>query len=356
MNKERYIRQTSLKGFGLRAQERLSKARVLVVGAGGLGVPVLQYLNAMGVGTIGLIDNDVVSLTNLHRQVIYSELDIDQPKVTTAIEKLKVQNSDTKLVGYDRFLTTHNAIEIIENYDLVVDASDNFPTRYLVNDACVILGKPFVYGALQGFEGYVSVFNYKGGPTYRCLFPVMPRAEEIPNCNELGVLGILPGIIGNLQALEAVKVLTELGTPLSGKLLVFNSLEQDYHKFNVQLKPANKKITELRSNYELECTVDQLSIASGAFSELLNSNKAIQLIDVRTKAEFKEFHLEQAIHIPLDTLAENSTTIDYSRPAYLICQSGIRSLKAIQILRKYQPEATLINIEGGLNQWKQYAT
>ena len=224
MNRERYTRQTTLKGFGQEGQQKLADAKVLVIGAGGLGVPVLTYLNAMGVGTIGIMDSDTVSITNLHRQVLYGQSDVGQSKVISALEKLKAQNSDTEIVVYDTFLTTKNALEVIADYDVVVDTSDNFPTRYLVNDACVILNKSFVYGALHGYEGQVSVFNYEDGPTYRCLFPNMPNENEVPNCNEHGVLGIIPGIIGNLQALETIKVITGIGEALSGKLLVFDGI------------------------------------------------------------------------------------------------------------------------------------
>ena len=356
MTNERYIRQTILKGFGQASQQKLVSASVLVVGAGGLGVPVLQYLNAMGVGKIGIIDNDSVSLSNLQRQVLYSEKDIDRSKVSTAIAKLKTQNSNTELMGYESFLTTENALDIIRDFDIVVDASDNFSTRYLVNDACVILKKPFIYGALHGFEGHVSVFNYQNGPTYRCLFPNVPKAEEIPNCNEQGVLGVVPGIVGNLQALEAVKTITGIGTSLSGKLLVFNSLEQDYFKFAIQNIPENKAITKLRDSYELACSFETATIKPDDFNSLLEKNKKIQLVDVRTTEEYNNFHLKQAIHIPLEIIELQHTTIDFARPVYLLCQSGIRSLKAIEILKNHQPEAHLINIEGGLNQLKKYAT
>ena len=350
MQHERYIRQTILKDFGVEAQEQLAQSRVLVVGAGGLGVPVLQYLNAMGVGKIGLIDNDVVSLSNLHRQVLYAENDVNISKVSVAIEKLGAQNSTTVLKGYNSFLTTDNALTIIKDYDVVVDASDNFSTRYLVNDACVMLEKPFIYGALHGFEGYVSVFNYNNGPTYRCLFPTIPKAEEIPNCNEQGVLGVIPGIIGNLQALETVKIITGIGTPLSGKLLIFNGLEQTYHKFNIITQPEHKTVKALQRSYELVCDLALSSIKAPTLNTLLESDDTLQLIDVRTHKEYEAFHLKQAIHMPLDTLEENQNSINFNKPVYLLCQSGVRSVKAIQILQKHQPKAALINIEGGLNE------
>ena len=354
MESERYIRQTILKDFGLKSQKKLTKARVLVVGVGGLGIPVLQYLNAMGVGTIGLIDNDVVSLNNLHRQVLFSEKDINKTKISVAIKKLKKQNSTSKLIGYKLYLSKKNALSIIEKYDLIVDASDNFPTRYLVNDACVILGKPFVYGALHSFEGYVSVFNHKDGPTYRCLFPNPPKSEEIPNCNEQGVLGVIPGIIGNIQALEVVKVIAGIGSPLSGELLIFNGLEQEYHKFKINSLSKNKKIEDLKDTYELECSFDNSSISSDAFKELLNSSTEIQLVDVRTTEEYNDYHLKQATHLPLKSIYLNHNSLDFEKTIYFICQSGVRSLEALRFLKKEEPEATLISINGGLNEFRNY--
>ena len=232
----RYLRQTSLKDFGEVGQAKLTEGRVLVVGLGGLGLPVLQYLNAMGVGTLGLMDQDVVELHNLQRQVLYTEKDLGKQKLDVAHEKLQEQNSSTILRTHDSFLTKENALTIIKDYDVIVDATDNFPTRYLINDACVILNKPFVYGALHGFEGHVSVFNYNNGPTYRCLYPNMPTSDEIPDCNENGVLGVVPGIIGTLQALEAVKILTGVGEVLSGRLLLFNGLDQHVGKNCFQSK------------------------------------------------------------------------------------------------------------------------
>ncbi len=353
MNGERYIRQTILKDFGPKAQERLSKSKVLVIGAGGLGIPVLTYLNAMGIGTLGIVDGDSVSGSNLHRQVLYDETDIGQSKVQVAIRKLRAQNSGTQLVSFEQFLTVENALRVIADYDLVVDASDNFPTRYLVNDACVLLGKPFVYGALHGFEGQVSVFNYKGGPTYRCLFPNMPGPNEVPDCNTNGVLGVIPGIVGNLQALEVVKVLTGVGEVLSGKLLLFDGLSQNFQKIKFSVVPANQKIDKLKPAYDFECTTEIRSIETSELEHLLETD-AIQLIDVRTKKEFHGYHLENAHHIPLSELEERKPEIDFERPAYFICQSGIRSRKAIEKLREFNTEAELINVKGGMNNLKAY--
>ena len=350
MNNQRYTRQTILKGFGIEGQKKLAEAKVLVVGAGGLGVPVLTYLNAMGVGVIGIVDNDIVSLTNLHRQVLYSESDIGQSKVKAALKKLKAQNPNTEIVIFNTFLTTKNALEIIADYDIVVDASDNFPTRYLVNDSCVILKKPFVYGALHGYEGQVSVFNYKDGPTYRCLFPNMPNENEVPNCNEHGVLGIIPGIIGNLQALETIKVLTGIGDVLSGKLLIFDGLQQSYQKIKFKLQPENIKIEKLQDFYEWNDPCEIVPTIEAQEIQKLLVDKP-QIIDVRTIEEFENYHLPDSVHIPLNELKANTGKINFSLPVYLLCQSGKRSETALKQLREQHPQSSLFSILGGLNQY-----
>ena len=350
MNINRYTRQTILKGFGPEGQQKLAEAKVLVIGAGGLGVPVLTYLNAMGVGKIGVVDNDVVSVTNLHRQVLYSQSDIGLPKVAAALGKLKAQNPDTEIFGYNTFLDTKNAVKIISDYDIIVDTSDNFPTRYLVNDACVILKKPFVYGALHGYEGQVSVFNYKNGPTYRCIFPTMPKENEVPNCNEHGVLGVIPGIIGNLQALEAVKVLTGIGEVLSGKLLIFDGLTQSYQKIKFKLQAENLKIKKLQEFYEWNDPCEIIPTIEADELEKLLAEYA-QIIDVRTLEEYRNYHLPDSIHIPLQELESNKDKINFSIPVYLLCQSGKRSETALKQLRAQHPESSLFSILGGLNQY-----
>lgn len=350
MNPSRYTRQTILRGFGIEGQQKLAEARVLVIGAGGLGVPVLTYLNAMGVGTIGIVDNDTVAMTNLHRQVLYGQGDVGQSKVVTALERLKAQNSETELVVYPTLLEVDNALEIIQEYDVIVDASDNFPTRYLVNDACVILEKPFVYGALHGYEGQVSVFNYRGGPTYRCLFPRMPREDEVPNCNEHGVLGIIPGIIGNLQALETIKVIADIGEVLSGRLLIFDGLAQSYRKIKFKTRPENRSIGALQDTYDLWDTCETVpAIAADELHRLISEDA--QIVDVRTVEEYANYHLPESIHIPLDALESNEDQIDFSRPVYLLCQSGKRSEKALRQLREKYPGHTFFSILGGLNQY-----
>ncbi|WP_419210999.1 molybdopterin-synthase adenylyltransferase MoeB [Maribacter sp. X9] len=354
MNTERYQRQTILKGFGHAGQQKLTSAKVLVVGAGGLGAPVLSYLNAMGVGTLGIVDNDTVSLSNLHRQVLYTEKMIGLPKVVAAKSQLQAQNSNTNIKLYQTFLSISNALDILESYDIVVDATDNFPTRYLINDACVLLNKPFIYGALHGFEGQVSVFNYQNGPTYRCLFPKMPSADAIPNCNEHGVLGILPGIVGNLQALETIKVVTGIGDVLSGTLLLFDGLSQRTQRMKFSLNPDNKEIRSLATSYDFDCDVQFKTIEAIGVKRLMVDG-TIELLDVRTLEEFQELHLQGATHIPLNELEKRAGELRRESPVYVICQSGIRSRKAILTLQKLFPESEFIQVIGGMNKIDSYA-
>lgn len=354
MNAHRYQRQTTLKGFGPEGQHKLTAAKVLVVGAGGLGVPVLTYLNAMGVGTLGIVDADSISVSNLHRQVLYTEKMVGLAKVVGAKTQLLAQNSATKINIYQHLLTVSNALEIIAEYDVVVDATDNFSTRYLINDACVILKKPFVYGALHGFEGQVSVFNYNGGPTYRCLFSEMPNADAVPNCNEHGVLGILPGIIGNLQALETIKVLVGIGEVLTGVLLLFDGLTQRFQRIRLQVIPENKKILCLASTYDFDCELPIASIDSKEFLGMY-TDTTIELIDVRTGKEYGRNHLDGSKHIPLNELMERIDEIDMRLPIYVVCQSGLRSKKAIHLLKERFPQKEFTNITGGMNHLNAYA-
>ena len=335
--------------FGAEGQQRLKEAAVLVVGLGGLGIPVIQYLNAMGVGRLGLVDQDRVEISNLHRQVLYDEADIGQPKVAACIQKLRAQNPETQLEGHYTFLSPENALEIMESYDIIVDASDNFPTRYLINDACVILGKPFVYGALHGFEGQVSVFNFDGGPTYRCIFPDMPGMSEIPNCDENGVLGILPGIIGNFQALEAIKVISGKGVPLSGKLLLYNGLNTSVHQIAFPLKPENLQISSLKGSYQVPSCPAEQEIDALALVEQLNSVTASKLIDVRTTSEYQLSPINKGINIPLARLEETPLGLEEGQKVYLICQSGVRSLQAKVLLEALYPGVDFINVRGGLD-------
>lgn len=346
----RYIRQTQLKDFGPTAQEKLAQSKVLVVGLGGLGLPALQYLNAMGVGTVGLMDQDVVELHNLQRQVLFSEKDLGRLKLEVVHEKLAAQNSQTTFHLHDSFLVKENALDIIKEYDLVLDATDNYPTRYLINDACIILNKPFVYGALHAFEGHISVFNHQDGPTYRCLYPNMPKMGETPNCNENGVLGVIPGVIGTLQALETIKVLTGIGEALSGKLLVFDGLHQQFNTIRFKTRPENKKITKLQEFYEdVDCAIVP-SISAEEFQSLRESSKKILLIDVRTQDEYAGNHLPEAINVPMDSLKLTADSLKKGTKIYIICQSGIRSKNAVKQLQALHPTVSFYNILGGMNQ------
>ena len=345
----RYIRQTQLKDFGPKAQEKLAKSKVLVIGLGGLGIPVLQYLNAMGVGTLGLMDQDIVELHNLQRQVLYTEKDLGRTKLETVHEKLSHQNSLTRFILHDSFLVKNNALEIIKDYDVVVDATDNFPTRYLINDACVLLNKPFIYGALHGFEGHVSVFNYRNGPTYRCLYPEMPGEAEVPNCNENGVLGVIPGIIGTLQALETVKVLVGIGDVLSGKLLVFDGLNHQFTKIAFKAKEQYKAIKELQEFYDVsDCDIVP-SIEPTSFLSIKGNTDPYILLDVRTPQEYEVDHLKDAINIPLDEIDSCSTILEKKKTVYVICQSGKRSEVAVKKLQIEHPDISFYHISGGMN-------
>ena len=343
----RYIRQTQLKDFGPLGQQRLAEAKVLVVGLGGLGLPALQYLNAMGVGTLGLMDRDRIELHNLQRQILYGEMDVGRPKLDVAHERLRQQNPTTQFRLHDCFLTVENALDILGDYDLVVDATDNFPTRYLINDACVILGKAFVYGALHGFEGHISVFNHLGGPTYRCLYPNMPGDAEMPDCNTNGVLGIIPGIIGNLQALEVVKILTGMGEVLSGKLLLFDGLAQSYTKIGFKANPANLLRMELQGSYEPVACEPVPGISTEDFQAELEANPQLFLMDVRNPEEFARNHLEQAINVPMDRLQHPQ--VPFPQRVYVICQSGKRSGASVFELQKRYPGSQFLSVLGGMN-------
>ena len=339
--KERYSRHLILEGFGEEAQLKLKEAKVLVVGAGGLGCPALQYLTAAGVGSIGIIDDDLVSESNLQRQILYSTEDIGEAKVLVAEKKLKAQNPLIDLSPYNGRLTKENALAIIESYDLVLDGSDNFATRYLVNDACVILNKPFVYGAIHKFEGQVSVFNYKGGPTYRCLFPEQPDAGEARACGEVGVLGVLPGIIGTWQATEAIKIITGIGEPLGGKLLSFDLLKNSISTFEFEADEKNKSIKEL-GEYYLVCETPFLTLEG---LNLLEKDEDVQLIDVREKNEYLIKNLN-GINIPISELENRIAELNPDLITVVHCKTGARSKKAIEIIKEYYTTIEIYNLTG----------
>jgi molybdopterin/thiamine biosynthesis adenylyltransferase/rhodanese-related sulfurtransferase len=348
----RYARQTQLVNFGEAAQQKLRNAKVLVVGAGGLGVPVLQYLTGMGIGTLGVIDMDTISLSNLHRQVLYAEKEVGQSKVITAVNKLQALNQEVAFQTYDEAITPQNALTVIGDYDLVIDATDNFSTRYLLNDACVILNKPLIYGAVQQYEGHVSVFNYQGGPTYRCLYPTPPSAGEIPDCNTAGVLGIVPGIVGSQQALQAVKVITGVGQTLSGYLQIFDFLQDEQYKMKLKTNPQNKQINTLQATYDAPVCNTVLLLSVEELYDWYESGKAFQLIDVREPVEFEEEHLQGALSIPLLQLKPAELTVNIDLPVVTFCEKGARSNKAAQMLQKQYLSANIYSVLGGMNYWQ----
>ena len=276
----RYNKQIILPEIKLEGQEKLRSAKVLVIGAGGLGCPVLQYLAAAGVGTLGIVDGDKVEISNLQRQVLYTADNIGQSKAIVAERKLRALNPHINTHTYPVFIDSKNALELMRTYDIIVDGSDNFATRYLINDACIILDKPMVSGAIYKFEGQVSVFNYNNGPTYRCIFPEPPNADESPNCAEIGVIASLPGIIGTIQANEVIKIITGIGEVLSGKLLVIDTLTMNTHIFHFKLNEANKNIRLLKDTLQ-NCELPVISIQYDELQELMKEDTNIQLVDVR---------------------------------------------------------------------------
>ncbi|MEX6689715.1 HesA/MoeB/ThiF family protein [Danxiaibacter flavus] len=352
LNKERYNRQLLLAGFGEEAQLKLLQSRVLVVGAGGLGVPVLQYLSGMGVGKIGIIDHDVVAESNLHRQVLYTTNDIGEPKANKAAERLNALNPEVEYIVFNELLTTGNALSVIGLFDVVVDCTDNFPTRYLINDACVILNKPFVYGAIHQYEGQVSVFNHNGSATYRCLFPTAPEVGVVQDCNTNGVLGILPGIIGCYQANETIKLLTGIGELLANKMLIIDTLFNQQRTIRFQPKSDLPQITRLDSDdYKSLCGSARLrNMSVSELASRIKNNEAIQLVDVREDDELAICQIADSIHIPLGEIVAKANKIDGSQPVIMICHHGIRSRIAGEELLK-KGFTNIFNLTGGIHAW-----
>ncbi len=341
-----YSRHILLDKIGIQGQEKLKLAKVLVIGAGGLGCPILQYLTAAGVGTIGIIDDDVVDQTNLQRQVLYTIDNIGMSKAKVASEKLAKLNPFVFFKVYVEKLNTDNAIDLFSDYDIIIDGSDNFPTRYLVNDACVLTEKPLVFGSIFKFQGQVSVLNYKGGPTYRCLFPEPPTPGSVPNCSDIGVLGVLPGIIGSLQANEVIKIITGIGEVLSGKLLYYDTLTMQQQVLNFK-KNEQIHITALDNDYELFCGISTGFIQEIKAEELKQNKNNYQILDVRTLSEFERFNIG-GLHIPLDRLSDKIRTLNPQKPIVVCCQSGIRSKQAIHMITHIRNDLTVLNLKNGL--------
>jgi adenylyltransferase/sulfurtransferase len=352
----RYSRHIAMDGFGLEAQQRLKAARVLVVGAGGLGSPALLYLAAAGVGTIGVVEFDKVDDSNLQRQVLYSVEDVGKSKVETAKERLLALNPHIKVEVHEVRLTSANALDIIAGYDVVADGTDNFATRYLVNDACVMLGKPNVYASIFRFEGQVSVFNYRDaegitGPNYRDLYPSPPPPGLVPNCAEAGVLGVLPGIIGSMQALEVIKIITGVGEVLSGRFLVFDAFTFEARVFRIRKNPDTPVITKL-VDYDEFCGVkkNEREIKEITPTELATwreRGEDFQLIDVREKYEYDIVNLGGEL-LPLAEIESLTSRIDRHRKVVIHCKTGGRSAEAIRRLEERFGYTNLYNLRAGI--------
>jgi len=362
----RYSRHLLIPDVGLEGQRKLKAASILVIGTGGLGSPVSLYLAAAGVGRIGLVDYDVVDYSNLQRQVIHSTAAVGQLKVESARQRMLDLNPDIQVDAYNEPFTSENAMRIAGDYDVIVDGTDNFPTRYLSNDVSVLLGKPNVYGSIFRFEGQVSVFDARHGPCYRCLFPEPPPPGLVPSCAEGGVLGVLPGTIGTLQATEALKLVLGIGEPLIGKLLLYNALDMSFEFVKLRKNPKCKicgsepEVTQL-IDYEAFCGVpghdhEEGTVGGGwditpaELAQRLKEGNHIRLVDVREPHELEISHLERAELIPLGQLAARLSELDSAQEMVLFCKSGSRSARALELLlsagfRKVK------NLKGGINAW-----
>ncbi|WP_214070919.1 HesA/MoeB/ThiF family protein [Mucilaginibacter sp. dw_454] len=345
----RYSCQVALPGFGEVGQQRLQQAKVLVIGAGGLGCPVAQYLAAAGIGNLGIADFDVVSLTNLHRQILFMPDDAGKKKAVIAAEKLQRQNPQVKVIALDVQINSGNVMEIIQPYDLVVDCTDNFETRYLVNDACVIAGKPIVYGAIYQFEGQAAVWNITsaGGsksPNYRDLFPQVD-ATQIPNCADGGVIPTLAGIIGCIQANEVIKYITQTGDLLVGKVMIFDALSLQSRIIKIG------KITNTNIQSLVQTTAAETLTVADVKQRL--ADNTLELVDVRTDQERDEIHIG-GIHFEVDEIDENMDYLTNPKVKVLYCSSGKRSGDAVKQIKQKAPDAKVYSLAGGLKAWFEY--
>ena len=358
----RYSRHLILPEVGLAGQVKLKQARVLLIGVGGLGSPLALYLAAAGVGTLGLVDADVVDETNLQRQVIHGTKDVGRPKLESAEARIKDVNPNVKVEKHETMLSSANALELFRQYDVIADGTDNFPTRYLVNDACVLTGKPNVYGSIFRFEGQASVFALADGPCYRCLYPEPPPPGMVPSCAEGGVLGILPGIVGLLQANEVVKLVLGVGTPLKGRLLLFDALGMSFRELKLRKDPhcpvcgPNPTVTAL-IDYEAFCGFEPVpagarTITATELKARLDRGEEVALLDVREPQEFELCRIPGSRLVPLGELPGKLDTLDSTKELVVHCRTGKRSLQAIELLRQAGFSPTrLVNLEGGIDAW-----
>jgi adenylyltransferase/sulfurtransferase len=362
----RYSRHLLIPEVGLEGQKKLKAASVLVIGTGGLGSPVALYLAAAGIGRIGLVDYDVVDYSNLQRQIIHGMSTLDDLKVESARQRMIDVNPDIQVDIYNEIFTSGNAYRIAEPYDIIIDGTDNFPTRYLSNDLAVLTGKPNVYGSIFRFDGQVSVFDGKEGPCYRCIFPEPPPPGLVPSCAEGGVLGILPGTVGTLQATEAIKLILGVGETLIGKLLLYNALDMSFDFVKLRKNPNCKvcgpypEVTEL-IDYEEFCGMpahdhDEGSAGEGwdisatELAERLNQGNDLKLIDVREPHELEISHIDGAEIIPLGQLASRMPELDSAEEIVLMCKMGSRSIRALEVLHS-AGFRKIKNLKGGINAW-----
>lgn len=364
---ERYSRHLIIPDFGMAGQKRLKESKVLVVGTGGLGAPLLQYLTAAGIGTIGLVDFDVVEDSNLQRQVLFTTEDIGKPKVEAAVQRLSAQNPHVKFLPFNTALTSENALDIIKDFDIVADGTDNFPTRYLVNDACVKLGKTNVYASIFRFEGQLSVFNYKRedgsyGPNFRDMFPSPPPPGLVPSCAEGGVIGVLPGILGSLQANEVIKVASGVGEPLDGRLFILDAAVFETRILNLSRSSKNQIRPEHAENIELidynqfcgivpsEEQVNVKEIDVYTLKSWREKSESFQLIDVREPFEYEIVNIEGQL-LPKGDILSNVESIKQDRKVVVHCRSGKRSADVIQLLENKYGYQNLYNLKGGILEW-----
>ncbi|MBD0760531.1 molybdopterin-synthase adenylyltransferase MoeB [Klebsiella variicola] len=359
----RYSRHLLLPEVGLEGQKRLKAARVLLIGTGGLGAPVALYLAAAGVGKLGIVDFDFVDISNLQRQIIHSTKDINRPKVASAKDKIKAINPEIQVETYNTTLSSKNALEIIREYDLVVDGTDNYPTRYLINDACVLLGKPLVYGSIFQFEGQASVFYAGQGPCYRCLYPEPPPPGLVPSCAEGGVVGVLPGIIGTIQAAEAIKLIVGGSESLIGRLLLFDVWQMKQRELRLERDPGCPVCGEHPSihaliDYEEFCGLkpdeSEAPIESVTALELhawIEEGKPLQLIDIREPHERAIAKFPQAKVMPLGQIVRRIDEFDPTVDAVFLCKIGQRSIFAIRALQRAGYQGRVMNLKDGLNAW-----
>lgn len=352
----RYGRQLALPAFGIEGQRRLKSASVLIVGAGGLGSPAALYLAAAGIGRLGIVEFDRVEESNLPRQLLYSSADTGRPKLEAARERIEGVNPAVDLERFDTRLTSANALSILKGFDIVIDGSDNFPTRYLVNDAAVICAIPCVYGSVHRFEGQLSVFGARGGPCYRCLFREPPPADLVPNCAEAGVLGVLPGIIGTLQATEAIKLITGIGEPLVGRLLLFDALAMTFRTIELRRDPdcpsCGSSARGTLVDYDLACDVNAVrSIAPLELAARLDRGDDIDVVDVREQYEWEIARLDGARLVPLGQLELEMESFDAARDTVVYCKTGRRSELAAQKLAGAGIR-NVFNLDGGVVRWR----